>query len=434
MTAECALPRLIVERMHLAVSVPCQYDCLSCSHQAIRYKFPGYHLPLDHLQEFIHFTEASGYLIRKLHLTGPGEPLLWKHLNEGLRLLRASPAIKEIYVISNGLSIHKIDNETWDNLDHVDVSLYPAFNKWERLNSALAVHKDKINVRHTGRFYSAPQKGDIAPIPCGCNCTGPMFFDRKVFFFCGPTVFGAAESKGVTVFDYPEIYTEIGPNYLERSGTAKDSEWDVTLNRVIEIDREKKAGNHELCKYCFANSNFQLAEHDHVAFSSFAPDSEVSWLLDQARFRCIHMRSAIPVIVDSGGLASTGEPGHLVYGPYVKIQQEGQYCAELTYLTKLCPLWRAGEFEVTASRVDRNGSRHFSTLARADLQATHGNILSRRVEFNTNGFSDALLETRVYVEGRVQMIAFEIRTWRTDTKDASVSKLFGSLAAQTGSP
>jgi hypothetical protein len=374
-------------------------------------------LPLDHLQEFIHFTETSGYLIEKLHLTGPGEPLLWKHLKEGLRLLRASPAIKEIYVISNGLSIHKIDNETWNNLDHVDISLYPAFNKWERLNSALAVHKDKINVRHTGRFYAAPQKGEIAPIPCGCNCTGPMFFDRKVFFFCGPTVFGAAESKGVSVFDYPEIYTEIGPNYLERSATPRDLEWNTTLNRVIEIDREKKTGNHELCKYCFANSNFEFLEHDHVAFSSFASDSEASWVLDQGRFLCIHMPSAIPVTIDSGGVASTGTPGHLVYGPYVKIKQEGLYCAELSYLTQSSPAWRAGEFDVTASRVNNNGLRNFITLGRADLGATDGNRRQCRIEFNTNGLCDALLETRVYVEAGVKLNAFEVRTWRTDTGD-----------------
>jgi molybdenum cofactor biosynthesis enzyme MoaA len=139
MIADSTRLTLVVERMHLAVCVPCQYDCLSCSHQAMRYKFRGYDLPLDHLQEFIHFTETSGYLIRKLQLTGPGEPLLWKNLKEGLRLLRASPAIGEICIISNGLSIHRIDDETWKNLDQVQISLYPAFNKSERLNLAARV-------------------------------------------------------------------------------------------------------------------------------------------------------------------------------------------------------------------------------------------------------------------------------------------------------
>jgi hypothetical protein len=244
-----------------------------------------------------------------------------------------------------------------------------------------------------------------------------MFFDRKVFLFCGPTVFGAAEKKGVSILEYPEMYTEIGPHYLERTAAPRQREWDASLNRIVEVDREKKTGNHELCRYCFANNNFELAEHEHVAFSSFtnSQNSQGSWDLDRGRFFCAHMPSAIEVVVDSGGLASTGASGHLVYGPYVKIERESQYCAELCYLTKSCPGWRAGEFEVTVSWPGSGGvQREFRTLGRTDLRATDGDICESRIKFSTNGFLGALLETRVYVETSVEMNAFEIRTWRTD--------------------
>ena len=113
-----------------------------------------------------------------------------------------------------------------------------------------------------------------------------MFFDRKVFLFCGPTVFGAAEKKGVSILEYPEMYTEIGPHYLECTAAPRQREWDASLNRIVEVDREKKTGNHELCRYCVANNNFELVEHEHVAFSSFtnSQNSQRSWDLDRGRF------------------------------------------------------------------------------------------------------------------------------------------------------
>lgn len=261
-SSDFKLPQLIIERMHLAVSVPCQYDCLSCSHGAMRYKFVGYQLGLEQLREFIYFTEQSSYRIKKLHITGPGEPLLWKHLREGLKLLAASHAIESIHLISNGLNLGRIDQETWDHLDCIQLSIYPAFNKWDELNAALRGHRKKIKLIHIDHFRSNPAKGEVAPVPCACACTGPMFFDRKIFFYCGPTVFGAAESKGVDVYNYPEMYGEIGVNYMERSKSLRE----ISPFGNIEVDTEKKVGCHELCRYCFANLNFRLAHHQHTAY------------------------------------------------------------------------------------------------------------------------------------------------------------------------
>jgi hypothetical protein len=261
-----SLPRLIVERMHLAVSIPCQYDCLSCSHGAMRYKFSGYQLPLAHLEEFIYYTEVSRYKIRKLHLTGPGEPLLWVHLKQGLRLLKGCAWIEEIHLISNGLNLNKIDSEMWTNIDRISISLYPSFNKWDRLNLALRSYTAKIKLSRIESFRALPSKGQTAPIPCRCDCTGPMVFDQKVFFYCGPTIFGAAESKGADVYDFPSMYTNIGPDYLERSLSPRELVLDSSSNYMIEVDREKKTGSYELCKYCFANLNFRLPAHNHRAF------------------------------------------------------------------------------------------------------------------------------------------------------------------------
>src|SRR5690606_11403686 len=76
------------------------------------------------------------------------------------------------------------------------------------------------------------------PIPTHCNCPGPMFYNNKIFPFCGPPVFGAARAMGVDVMDYPDMYTEIGPYYLDKFS-------------------ESRTGNLEFCKYCWANTNFK---------------------------------------------------------------------------------------------------------------------------------------------------------------------------------
>lgn len=105
--------RLVIEQLTLGVCMACEYDCVSCSHQAVRYRFRRYQMSLDEVRAFIRLTEASGYRIEKLHITGPGEPLLWTHFAEGLRLLRASSAIGFIEILSNGLAIERIDPQAW---------------------------------------------------------------------------------------------------------------------------------------------------------------------------------------------------------------------------------------------------------------------------------------------------------------------------------
>ena len=266
----------IIERMHLAACVPCQYDCVDCSHAGMRYKYKGYQLKLADLREFIRFTEESRYLIKVLDLTGPGEPLLWKHLKEGLRLLHHSPAIEKVRIVSNGLALERLDDEDWNHVDRLEFSLYPANTKAQDDLSALGSHRAKVGIRNQETFLTAPMPGEAAPIPCNCGCTGPMYFDRKVFFYCGPTVFGAADAKGVDVYDYREMYGDIGPDYLKRSQSPRVSLLDrvPSLRRLFPIvDPVRRSADHELCRHCFANENRKAGRKAHEAYVKLNPRS-----------------------------------------------------------------------------------------------------------------------------------------------------------------
>jgi hypothetical protein len=135
--------------------------------------------------------------------------------------------------------------------------------------------------------------------------------------------------------------------------------------------------------------------------------------LERHQFNCATLPTATTCQERVDGRVSAGAAGHLVHGPYVRIQGEVRYSAALSYLTTRCLGPTAGNFEVVASRLDQRGQQMgFTTLGHVPLPATHGKMQEARVEFDTTGFAGALLETRVYVEEGVIMNAFHIRTWR----------------------
>jgi hypothetical protein len=135
--------------------------------------------------------------------------------------------------------------------------------------------------------------------------------------------------------------------------------------------------------------------------------------LDRHMFFCSEMPSATASQHELGGRISTGAQGHLVHGPYVSIQAEAHFRAQLSYLTKGGGSEQAGAFDVTAGRLDDKGTlTDFRILGQVVLPATRGNMREARVEFDTTGLRGMLLETRVYVNEGVIMNAFHIRTAR----------------------
>jgi hypothetical protein len=59
-------------------------------------------------------------------------------------------------------------------------------------------------------------------------------------------------------------------------------------------------------------------------------------LLDRHMSFCLDLPSAVPSRPEHGGRLSIGTGGHLVHSPYIPIDCEGRFCAELSYLTRKC--------------------------------------------------------------------------------------------------
>jgi hypothetical protein len=112
---------------------------------------------------------------------------------------------------------------------------------------------EKIKFEYVKQFHDLPDRKYIDSIPCRCICPIPMFVKDKIFY-CSGSIFDAAKLKGVNVFDYHEVYSELKENYLDGENN----------------------GNYDLCQYCCLNSNIygHLNNYDHKLFSKIKNNGE----------------------------------------------------------------------------------------------------------------------------------------------------------------
>ncbi|MFC1841326.1 hypothetical protein ACFL1N_17295, partial [Thermodesulfobacteriota bacterium] len=191
------------------------------------------------LNKFIYYTKKSKYFIEKLEVHGPGEPTLWKNFNEGIKILHKSNVIGKIIVTSNGKSLDRIHNETWNYIDYINVSCYPDVE----LN--FKKYKSMINILEQGEFKRIPQRRYENTIPCQCACYGPMFLKDKIFFYCGPPVFDAANLMGVNINKDTDLFVPLELNYLDKF-------------------KKENIGNLKYCEYCWANMNIITGLEEHT--------------------------------------------------------------------------------------------------------------------------------------------------------------------------
>jgi len=227
----------IIKQMMFEVCSPCQNNCKFCTHSGLISNDPDYQLSIEELKKFIYYTHKSGYYIKRLKIHGPGEPTLWKYFNEGIKLLYESNLIKDIIVETNGGFLDRIHNSTWRYISEFFVSIYPE-SDCRLLKEKQKIYGDKIILNYKERFWKQPSRKYENTIPARCICPGPMFIKDKIFLYCGPPVFNAANLADTNIFENTELYTSIGLNYMDKFD-------------------ENKMGNLKFCEYCWANANIE---------------------------------------------------------------------------------------------------------------------------------------------------------------------------------
>ncbi|MFC1524553.1 hypothetical protein ACFL6N_07165 [Thermodesulfobacteriota bacterium] len=233
-----------IRQMKCEVQSKCQNDCVLCAHGEQRRLLPHYELSLADLQKFLDVSRDSGYYIDDMRIHGPGEPLLWRHFNEGVGLMKDSGIIGSIFVATNGQLLEKITDDTWDCIDEMRVSLYSSFDRHEKLHEIIDRFPDKVMVNKVDTFRTLPVAGEEASIPCRCVCDGPMLLGDRIFLYCGPPIFAAAHLFEENALGNSELSVSVGRNWLDSYD-------------------EQRMGNMKYCKRCWANSNYSSEKVPH---------------------------------------------------------------------------------------------------------------------------------------------------------------------------
>lgn len=226
----------IITSVCFEVCSPCNRKCRDCAHSDLMSAYHGFQLSLEELSLFLEKTEKSGYFIERIDIHGPGEPLLWTNLNEGIKMIYDADLVGRIDITTNGSFLNRIRPETFRYIDLLIVSLYPGEDFSEMTAGIPKKYHYKIQKRDITEFTTVCNAGNLSPIPCECSCHGPMFMKDKIFPYCGPVVFGAVAAKGDKISGHPYLYRNVDLNYMDGFNPSK-------------------IGNFDLCRYCLGNLN-----------------------------------------------------------------------------------------------------------------------------------------------------------------------------------
>lgn len=226
----------IISSIYFEVCSSCNRRCRYCLHSDMMTTYKGFELSLEELSNFLDITRKSNYYIERIDIHGPGEPLLWTHLNEGIKMIYDSKLIGKINIWTNGKFLKKIKPEILKYINIIVISVYPDEDILKILENFPKQYLYKIQKNIVTEFITYSDKDKLATIPCKCFCHGPMFIKDKIFLYCGPLVFGAIKVKGDNIFDHKYLFRNIDIRYMDAF-------------------EKLKIGNLELCKYCMGNEN-----------------------------------------------------------------------------------------------------------------------------------------------------------------------------------
>jgi len=215
----------------LFVCLACQRSCPECSQRGLMSWKPNYQMSIEEVTDFIKYTKESNYPQFKSIIVSGGEPLLWKNLEEGTRLLKESGLAKAINVFSNGMNGERISNELLSNINMIRISRYK--DNGEILDDLFRrFGSQKIIIVNRTEHTPIPKNFLDNVLPATCGCEGFGVCDRVVYG-C-PMVPAVIKEFDIPMEIYPETYTDLKPHWMEYfEGFARE--------------------NYQLCRGCIGN-------------------------------------------------------------------------------------------------------------------------------------------------------------------------------------
>lgn len=166
-------------KMSLYVTGVCNLACSECIMQHAMAADPKYQMAPAELQALVEFGEKSKYRFDFV-LTG-GEPLIWKHLLEGLAILRGSSITNKITMFSNAMFYDRVTPVIAGMLDDIRISHY--FYNTKQMEQLKAMYPDKVHVVERTGFWKNPSE-PLPPhqsLPVECMNPEVMLYDYEVY-------------------------------------------------------------------------------------------------------------------------------------------------------------------------------------------------------------------------------------------------------------
>jgi len=121
--------KIISKAVEYSVAYHCNLRCSGCSHMSpfLSKKFPSiesFYSDITQLGEGLHAKE--------IRLCG-GEPLLNPEINSFIEIAKRAGIADSISVTTNGLALHKMNDDFWENVDSLVITLYPKVHLEENL-------------------------------------------------------------------------------------------------------------------------------------------------------------------------------------------------------------------------------------------------------------------------------------------------------------
>jgi len=211
--------------MSLFVISACNLQCPECIMMNQMNLHASYQMSIEEIEKLIYYSERSGYCFNYRY-TG-GEPLYWKHLKEGTRLLRNSKSCKSILLMTNAMKYENLTEEIVEMLDYIRISQY-TYNE-QAMKIVKNKYHNKTRIVDREEFYPNPNSPFENATPVECGNLEHLYFQGKIY--ACPHSYSLALKHNLT---HLELGEEIKDNFL---------------NRNCEI----REGHIEICKLCLGN-------------------------------------------------------------------------------------------------------------------------------------------------------------------------------------
>jgi hypothetical protein len=222
-------------KMTLFVTSVCNLACAECIMQHQMKSAFRYQMSLEEVADFLRVSEESNYSFH-IVLSG-GEPLLWKNLEAGVTMLRASKAVRTITVFSNGIHYQKLNNRIVDMLDCLRVSHYKdvvgGSDNTEHIKAIKALYP-KTTAVDRSRFWVNPDAPVAEYQPVACLNSERMFYDGRIY--------ACPHAASIAIHARSDVQTSIPlqPHFMEQTGAIRSGFHQEICSRCISNNTVRK--------------------------------------------------------------------------------------------------------------------------------------------------------------------------------------------------